>query len=110
MVGVLTTLNQTVAEEGTVGAKMSSAKAALAKTIAVDYILALVDVSGSEAVALNERVMAILLTERARSWPTFVLADGLRGVGPGVADGTTFRSPDKSRRTGTNSPGTSPKG
>ena len=110
MVSVLTALNLTVAEERTIGAKVSSTETALAETIAVDDVFPLVDVSSPEVVALEERVMTSLLTERARSWPAFVLADGLRGVGPGVADGATFRSPDKSRRTGTNSPGTSPKG
>jgi hypothetical protein len=110
MVGVLTALNLTVAEERTVGAKVSSAETALAEAIAVNDVLALVDVSSSEVVALDERVMTILLTERARSWPVFFLADGLRGVGPGVTDGTTLRSPDKSWRTSTNSPGTSSKG
>jgi len=110
MVSVLTALNQTVAEEGTVGAKMSSAEAALAEAIAVDDIFALVDVSSPEVVTLDEGFMTILLAERARSWPVFFLADGLRGVGPGVTDGTTLRSPDKSWRTSTNSPGTSSKG
>jgi hypothetical protein len=65
MMSMTTTFDLTIAEERTIGAAVTRTQTALAKTVTGEDILSLEDVSGAEVVALDERFVLLVMTERA---------------------------------------------
>jgi hypothetical protein len=65
VVSMATTVDLTVAVDRAVDATMTTAQAALAKTVASEDVFSLEDVSGAEVVALDEGIVLFLMTKRA---------------------------------------------
>jgi hypothetical protein len=66
VMSMTTTVDVTVAVDGTIDATMTRTQIALAKTIAGEEILSIENVGGTEVVVLDEGLVLFLMTDGAR--------------------------------------------